>query len=153
MIGETLALRCEFEVRPTTCVVSLPCDTWTVLLPSQVLGIGNRRVGAPLASGLPVVQLPDADVLHFQPSVQGGARIGVVQQLVVYAIFLCARGCTETREDTDGCAALAFVVAPCCPPPSIRCLPTLSQLFVPSCRWRSSVRYAFPVTDRRTHTQ
>lgn len=77
------------------CVVFLSCDTRAVLLLSlllsQVLGIGNRRVGAPLASGLPVVQLPDADVLHFQPSVQGGAGIGVFQQLAINAIFSCVR--------------------------------------------------------------
>lgn len=123
-----------------------------VLLLSQVLGISYRRVGAPLASGLPLVQLPDADVLHFQPSVQGGVGIGVSQQLVVYAILSCVRGCTEPREDIDRCAAIAFVVARSCPPCSIRCLPTLSQLFAPYCRWRSSVRYAFSVNDRRTHT-
>lgn len=45
---------------------------------SQILGISHRRMGASLASCLPVVQLLDADVLHLQPPVQGEDKTRVV---------------------------------------------------------------------------
>lgn len=71
----------------------------------QVLGIGHRRMGATLASCLPVVQLLDADVLHLQPPIQGGGRtLGhVVRCNAGVGTKVCLRLCPAFDGTTDGC--------------------------------------------------